>query len=234
MAAPAPGGASPQLASLVRRGAALAIDMCIAVCVSAFAFFFLSLAVPLDAEGAKLPVFAIVIAAGLYVVCGRDHVLPSPGRWVFGLRLVRLAGPTLKPATVVAPSSKREEANRAVWAVITIALSSGLAVFGLAQALKSTLVFRAVLDFTALGQPIEAATAGVPRLASVPRALLIGSQSAYVQVSAEWGAGRGVLDFFLARDRRGEWRVIRAREGEPTAYGNYSLAVAEAEVPKPP
>ena len=224
------------IASLLRRGTGIAVDLCLAVGVGALAFYAISLAVPLDSSSAKFPISAVMLLVIAYVAVGRNALI-SPGRQLLRLRLARLPGPVPglygKAVTVHVDPEPKDEATQTTRACLAVALSTVLTILCLGAALQTTTVFQAVERHTQQTEPLKAKYGSPPSLSTIPRTLLIAPTSGYIQVSANWGEQRGVLEFFLSREPRGRWQIDLVRETEPHSFGNYSLGTAESEIPKP-
>ena len=236
-------------ASLLRRGAALAVDLCFSVCGAALALDVLSFLVPLDEERAALPILAVVGALAAYVLWFRDRGASrsggapwyglSPGRRLLRLALVPAAGPRrfVRPVTVTmaeAPGAASETV-RTLRAVLLGVAASLVAVFLLGHAVSRTTVFLAVQGYAHDARPfVEERGGGAPRLATIPSSLLIGRSRAYVRVDAEWeGNDSGdSLEFFLERGD-GAWQVVETRIGEPAFLRKYALSAPDADVPAP-
>ena len=236
------------VASLLRRGAALAVDVCFALLAVAVAIYLLSFHVPIDTDRAQGPIFALFGLLALYIVWLRDRGASRPGgglrfglsggRGLLALRLVPVAGPRrfIRPVTVADSVDPQGETMRIVRAVLLGVAASLVALMLLGHAVSRTVVFRAVEDHAAQHAPIVASAGPAPELAGVPSALVVGRTRAYVRVDAEWG-DRGdrdasPLEFFLERGA-GEWRVAEVRVGEPSWLPDYALFAPDEEVPTP-
>ena len=232
------------IASLLRRGAALAVDLCFALLAVASAINLLSLHVAIDSEEATGPVFALFGLLLVYIVWLRDRGASRPGgglrfglsigRWFLGLRLVPVAGPRrfTRPVTVADSLRTEGETMRILRAVLLGVAASLVALLLLGHAVSRTIVFRAVVDHAAQHAPFEAERGSSPELAGVPSALVVGKTRAYVRVDAEWGERSDPLEFFLVRDA-GEWQVAEVRIGEPSWFRDYALSAPDADVPVP-
>ena len=240
-------GVRRPVASLLRRGAALAIDVCFgllgaAIMIDVFAFF-----VPIDTESASGFLFAIFGLLAVYIVWLRDRGASRPGggfrfglsagRWLLGLRLVPVAGPRrlIRPVTVADSERTDGETMRIVRAVLIGVMASLIALLLLAHAVSRTVVFLAVRDHAGRHPPLAAERGSDPELASLPSSLIVGRSRAYVQVDAEWGERGDPLDFFLVRDG-GEWKVTEVRIGRPAWFrvdSPYQLGAQDAQVPVP-
>ena len=232
------------VASLLRRGAALAVDLCFALLAVAIAINVLSFHVPIDTDRAAGPMFSLFGLLVVYIVWLRARGASRPGgglrfglsvgRWLLALRLVPVAGPRrfTRPVTVADTVGAEGETMRIVRAVLLGVAASLVALLLLGYAVSRTVVFRAVEDHAAQHAPFAAERGAVPELAGVPSALVVGKTRAYVRVDAEWGDRGDPLEFFLARDAAG-WRVAEVRIGESSWLRNYALAAPDTEVPTP-
>ena len=118
------------VASLLRRGAALAVDLCFALLAVAIAIDVLSFHVPIDTDRAAGPMFSLFGLLVVYIVWLRDRGASRPGgglrfglsvgRWLLALRLVPVAGPRrfTRPVTVADTVGAEGETMRIVRAVL--------------------------------------------------------------------------------------------------------------------
>lgn len=226
------------VASMIRRGGALAVDLCIGVLVAMALLWLLSQRLPLDSDDAGLPIVGVVLLVGFYLIWARDHIVPSVGRYVFALYLVRVGagvpGVLARPITVYDVTSMRDEYAR-VGAAVALALTASMisVVLG-AHGLTSTSVYRAAAAFAERTEPFSNELGTPPRLEDLPRALLIGEAHAFVHIGATWGTQVGGIDFFLSRSRkRDPWTVQAVRRVEQRFHGRYGLKVPDDEVPRP-
>ena len=241
------GGERRPVASLLRRGTALAVDIFFGLLVVAIAIDALSYFVPLDTDQAVGPMVAPFGLLAAYILWFRDRGATrpggglrtglSPGRWLLGLRLVPVAGPRrlTRPVTVADGVGAEGETMRIVRAVLLGIAASLVSLMLLGHALSRTVVFRTVVDHAARNAPFAAERGGAPELAGIPSALLIGlSQTrAYVRVDATWGERGDPLEFFLER-ADDEWRVTVVRIGGPGwRLPDYALSAPDADVPTP-
>ena len=232
------------VASLLRRGAALAVDLCFALLGVSLLVNALSFAVPLDTERATGPLLGIFFVLGAYILWVRDRGASRPGgtlrhglsvgRWFLGLRLVPVAGPRrfTRPVTVAERSSPEGETMRIIRAVLLGVAATLVALFLLGLATSRTMVFTAVVDYAQQAAPFAAERGGDPELASIPSALLVSRSRAYVRVDTEWRDASDPLEFFLAREA-GEWRVVEVRIGKPELIPDYALYAPDSRVPAP-
>ena len=232
------------VASLLRRGAGLAIDLCFGLFAVAVAIDVLSFFVPIDSDRATGPMFGLFGLLLAYIVWLRDRGASRPGgglrfglslgRWLLGLRLVPVEGPRrfTRPVTVADTTGREGETLRIVRAVLLGVAASLVALVLLGHAVSRTVVFRAVEDHAARHAPLAAERGSDPILAEVPSALVVGATRAYVRVNAEWGDRADPLEFFLAREA-GAWTVAEVRIGESSWFRNYALHAPDAEVPTP-
>ena len=241
------------VASLLRRGAALAVDVCFALLAVAVAIYLLSFHVPIDTDRAQGPMFALFGLLALYIVWLRDRGASRPGgrlrfglsggRGLLALRLVPVAGPRrfIRPVTVADSVDPQGETMRIVRAVLLGVAASLVALMLLGHAVSRTVVFRAVEDHAARPAPFAARglrgeRGAAPELAGVPSALVVGRTRAYVRVDAQWSdrgdRGPSPLEFFLTRGA-GEWRVAEVRVGDPSWLPDYALFAPDEEVPAP-
>ena len=240
----AEGGRRP-VASLLRRGAALAVDLCFALLGVAIAIDVLSFHVPIDTDRAAGPMFSLFGLLVVYIVWLRDRGASRPGgglrcglsagRWLLALRLAPVAGPRrfTRPVTVADAADAEGDTMRIVRAVLLGVAASLVALLLLGHAVSRTVVFRVVEEHAALHAPFAAERGAAPELAAVPSALVVGKTRAYVRVDAEWGdRGASPLEFFLERGA-GEWRVAEVRVGEPSWFRDYALSAPDTEVPTP-
>ena len=232
------------VASLLRRGAGLAVDLCFALLAAALALVALALVVPLDTDGAAGPIFAIFGVLAVYILWLRDRGASRPGRslrhglsvgrWLLGLRLVPVIGPRrfVRPVTVADSPTGQGETMRVVRAVLLGVVASLVALLLLGQAVSRTLVFGIVVEHAEEHQPFATERGAGPTLASVPSALVVGRTRAYVRVDARWTQGADPLEYFLERDA-GRWQVAGVRIGEPSWLPDYKLSAPDAAVPVP-
>lgn len=229
-------GEQRPIASMLRKGTAIAVDLSLAVAIASVCFGIVSWFTPLDDAAAKAPIGVIVVVAMIYLVWGRDRFY-SPGRKIFRLQLARLPGnvPGLLGRSVSVhidfepPDDKRPTAF-SICLIAAMTIAAGVA---LAAGLSSTHIFRAVQEYAA-AQPSLAARGGrIPELASLPRALLIGKERGFVQVSARWGEEVDVLDFYLTRKQR-RWTVVAVEPTKLRQLANYSLGAAPDDIPAMP
>lgn len=239
-------GVRRPVASLLRRGTALAIDICFALLAAGIAIDVLAYFVPVDtaaASGFMLPIFGFL---AVYIVWLRDRGASRPGggfrfglsvgRWLLGLRLVPVAGPRrlIRPVTVADSERTEGETMRIVRAVLVGVMASLVALLLLGHAVSRTVVFLTVRDHAERHPPLAAERGSDPELASFPSSLIVGRSRAYVQVDAEWGDRGDPLDFFLVRDGGG-WKVAEVRVGRSAWFraNPYLLDAQDADVPAP-
>lgn len=232
------------VASLLRRGAALAVDLCFAILAAALALNALSYLVPLDTDRATGPILAVFGVLAVHILWLRDRGASHPGRglrfglsvgrWLLGLRLVPVRGPRrfVRPVTVADGTDAAGETTRIIRAVLLGVAASLVAMLILGHAVSRTVVFATVDDYVQEHPPFAAERGGRPVLASFPSALVVGRSRAYVRVDATWAASDDALEFFLERDAAG-WEVARVRIATAFALPNYALAAPDAEVPVP-
>ena len=237
-------GVRRPVASLLRRGAGLAIDLCFGLLAVAIAIDVISFFVPIDTDRATGPMFALFGLLLAYIVWLRDRGASRPGgglrfglsvgRWLLGLRLVPVEGPRrfTRPVTVAETAGTEGETLRIVRAVLLGVAASLVALVLLGHAVSRTVVFRVVEDHAARHAPLAAERGSDPVLAEVPSALVVGKTRAYVRVNAEWGDRVDPLEFFLERGA-GAWKVAEVRIGESSWFRNYALHAPDAEVPAP-
>ena len=226
------------VASLIRRGGALAVDLCIGVLVAMAILWLVSLRIPLDSDDAGLPILGVVLLVGFYLIWARDHILPSVGRYVFALYLVRMGagvpGVLIRPITVYDVASMRDEYARVGAAVALVLTASMVSVVFGAHGLTSTSVYKSVVAFAERTEPFSNEMGQSPVLEDLPRAVLIAEDRAFVHIGAAWGEQSGGIDFFLERGRkRDPWKVKAVRRVEQRLYGQYGLNVSPDEVPRP-
>ncbi len=232
------------VASLIRRGAALAVDLCFAILAAALAIDALSFAVPLDTDRATGPILAIFGVLAVHILWLRDRGASHPGRalrhglsigrWLLGLRLVSVIGPRrfARPITVTDEPEGPGETKRIIRAVLLAVAASLVAMLLLGHAVSRTVVFIAVRNHAEQFQPFAPERGSVPELAAIPSALVVGRSRAYVRVNAQWGERADPLEFFLERSTGG-WKVAKVRIGEPAWLRNYALFAPDTEVPAP-
>ena len=237
-------GEQRPIASLLRRGAGFAVDLCFGLLAVAIAIVVLSFYVPIDTDRATGPMFTLFGLLVVYIVWLRDRGASRPGggfrfglsvgRWFLGLRLVPVAGPRrfTRPVTVADTAGKEGETLRIVRAVLLGVAASLVALLLLGHAVSRTVVFRTVEGHAAQHAPFAQERGSDPVLAGVPSALVAGKTRAYVRVDAQWGDRGDPLEFFLVRDA-GEWRVDEVRIGESSWLRDYALHAPDAEVPVP-
>ena len=239
-------GVRRPLASLLRRGAALAIDVCFALLAAGLAIDVLAFFVPIDTAAASGFMFAIFGILAVYIVWLRDRGASRPGggfrfglsggRWLLGLRLVPVAGPRrlIRPVTVADSERTEGETMRIVRAVLIGVMASLFALVLLAHAVSRTVVFLTVRDYAERHPPLAAERGSDLELASLPSSLIVGPSRAYVQVDAEWDGRGDPLDFFLVRDGGG-WKVAEVRVGRSAWFraNPYLLGAEDADVPAP-
>ena len=237
------------VASLLRRGAALAVDLCFAVFGAALALDAISFLVPLDTERAVPSILAVAGGLAVYVVWLRDRGASRPGgglryglslgRRLLRLALVPVAGPRrlARPVTVV-EAAGGADTMRTLRAVLLGVASSLAALALLGHAVSRTTVFLEVRSYSDQARPFAAERGGTPRLAAIPSSLLVGRSRAWVRVDAQWegeGAGAGSgdpIEFFLER-AKGRWQVVEARIGEPAFLRKYALSAPDSDIPTP-
>ena len=232
------------VASLIRRGAALAVDLCFAILAAALAIDALSFAVPLDTDRATGPILAIFGVLAVHILWLRDRGAAPPGRaprhglsigrWLLGLRLVPVIGPRrfARPITVTDEPDGPGETKRIIRAVLLAVAASLVAMLLLGHAVSRTVVFIAVRNHAEQFQPFAPERGSVPELAAIPSALVVGRSRAYVRVDAQWGERADPLEFFLERSTGG-WKVAKVRIGEPAWLRNYALFAPDTKVPVP-
>ncbi len=232
-------GEQRPLASLLRRGAALAVDVCFAVLAGALVLDAVSFRIPLDSARASTPILAVFGVLAFYILWLRDRGAPGPGpslgRRFLGLRLARVAGPLrfARPVTIAdGPPGAQDDTRRTLRAALLAVAASLAALFFMGDAVSRTTVFLAVRGH------VERAE-GAASVAAIPTALLAGRTRAYVRVKADWDGGGearggGPFEFFLERAGPGApWQVVHVRPGGSTWMRDYSLSVPDAEVPAP-
>ena len=235
------------VASLLGRGAALAVDLCFAVCGAALALDLVSFVVPLDTDRAVAPIFTVVGALAAYILWLRDRGVPPPGggpRWglslgrrLLGLALVPVAGPRrlARPVTVsvVEAAKTGDDTARVLRAVLLGVGASLVAVLLLGHAVSRTTVFLAVQSHTHHARPFAAERGGAPRLAAIPSSLLVGRRRAYVRVDAKWGGGGAgdPLEFFL--ERTGDGGERRRRGGGDGGADDQAWRVVATRIGEP-
>ena len=232
------------VASLLRRGAALAVDLCFAILAAALAIDALSFAVPLDTDQATGPILAIFAVLAVHILWLRDRGASHPGaslghglsvgRWLLGLRLVPVAGPRRisRPVTVADTAGAEGETMQIIRAVLLGVAASLVALLFLGHAVSRTVVFLTVENHAEQFRPFAAERGSEPELAAIPSALVVGRSRAYVRVDAEWGDRSDPLEFFLERSA-GQWKVAEVRIGTHAWLRNYALSAPDAEVPVP-
>ena len=224
------------IASMLRKGTAVAIDLGLIVAFASICFGVISWFIPLDDAKAKLPISTVVFAATFYVVVGRNRWY-SAGRRILRLKLVPLPGRAasfFNKAISVHIDPKPPEDNSALaFALCLIGISTGMAALSLAAALTTTHIFKTVQEHAA-AQPSALLRNGLaPELSPLPRALLISPYKGYVQVGATWGTEVDVLDFYLNRRSSKEaWVVTGVKVAESRILGDYSLGAIATDVPE--
>ena len=224
------------IASMLRKGTAVAIDLGLIVAFASMCLGVISWFIPLDDAKAKLPISTVVFAATFYVVVGRNRWY-SAGRRILRLRLVPLPGRAasfFNKAISVHIDPKPPEDNSALaFALCLIGISTGMALLSLAAALATTHIFKTVQEHAA-AQPSALLRNGLgPDLSPLPRALLISPYKGYVQVGASWGTETDVLDFYLSRRSSKErWVVTGVKVAESRILGDYSLGAIATDVPE--
>ncbi len=222
-------------ASMLTKGVAVAVDLSLTVGLASLLFYLISTQVPLDTPGARTPIGLGVAAAFVYLVFGRDYWV-SPGRRIYRLTLVRLQGnvPGLFGRRIsVHIDPEPDKGNEPLAkAILVIALSTVLTVLCLAGALTTTAMFVTVQDYVQGRQPIARGPTSEVSLSSLPRALLAGTRRGYVQVDATTESGRVTIAFYLSRSGRG-WSVEHAQTTTRLMFANYSLGIADKEIPSP-
>lgn len=225
------------VASLLRKGTAIAIDLSLSVAAASVCFGMLSWFTPLDDAAAKPPIGVIMMAALCYVAFGRNH-LPSLGRRILRLKLVKLPGRVgsifNRAISVHIDHEPPDENGPLALSLCLIAAATLAAAVALSAALSTTHVFRAVEAYVEARPPDIVRDGVVPTLSNLPRALLIGKLRGFVQVSADWGHEVDVLDFYLTRDAKDRWRVAAVRSTDERVLGNYSLGAPEKDIPVHP
>ena len=223
-------------ASMLTKGAAVAVDLSLTVGIASLSFYLISTQVPLDTPAARTPIGLGIAVAFAFLVFGRDHLF-SPGRQIFRLALVRLPGnvPGLfgRSMSVHQDSVPDRGSQPLVKAMLVIVLSTSLSMFSLAASLTTTRMFKTVHEYAQSHQIIAGAAPGTAVLSTLPRALLVGQERGYVQVDARGPAGTTTVEFFLRRDHR-RWRVGAARETAPSMSANFSLGTSDKDIPSLP
>lgn len=223
-------------ASMLTKGVAVAVDLCLTVSVAALAFYLISTRLPLDDAAARTPIWAVLGLALAYLVIGRDHVF-SPGRQLLRLVLVRLPGnvPGLfgRSISVHMDEEPDRSPRHLTRPLLVVTLASVLAVLGLGGALTTTRLYTTVKQYVLSGEPVSDMTDRVESLSTVPRALLMNRKRGYVQVDGKTGSGRVTLEVFTVRDGV-RWRVVLARPTTSKRVADYSLGAPESDIPLPP
>ena len=232
------------VASLLRRGAALAVDLCFAILAAALAIDALSFVVPLDTDQATGPILAIFAVLAVHILWLRDRGASHPGaslghglsvgRWLLGLRLVPVAGPRrfTRPVTVSDLANADGETVRIIRAVLLGVAASLVALLFLGHAVSRTVVFLTVENHAEQYRPFAAERGSEPELAAIPSALVVGRTRAYVRVDAKWGDRGDPLEFFLERSA-GQWKVAEVRIGAHAWLRSYALSAPDGDVPVP-
>ncbi|MBT6272992.1 MAG: hypothetical protein HOI95_02530 [Chromatiales bacterium] len=224
------------LASLLRRGTVIAVDLTLTVAAASIFFGLISLIMPLDGQAARMPIMGVMLGVLVYLVWGRDYA-GSLGRAMFRLRVARMPGPVPglfgRKVAVHCDMPPVITNRQTLSAVVVIFASSSLAAAMLGVALTTTHVFKVVERYAQNSTSLANQLGASPTLSNVPRALLIGKERSYVQISAIWSDSAGVLEFFLIRDGR-DWDVVHARQIEGSMLANYALAIQDDEIPHPP
>jgi hypothetical protein len=230
------------VAGIVRRGGALAVDLCISILGGMSSMWLLSRITPLDGRDAQAAIVTILIVVGFYLLIGRDRFIPSVGRIVFSLHLVRpgsaatsgVAHRLARPLIVYDVADARDEFTRTIVGIGVVTISSLLAMFVFAHALRTTHVFQAVSAYVERVQPFVDEHGTAPQLDELPSSVLIGKHKSYVLVQTQWGEQKGALEFFLDKARsRDPWIVSSVQKTEPRFLGNYGLKTPDAKVPTP-
>ena len=223
------------IASMLRRGTAVSVDLCLAVALGSLGFYVISTFTPLDGDSANTPVLLVMGVVIAYVAWGRNR-FRSPGRSMFRLRLARLPGPGPgllgRSVTVHTDPEPVQDSSQLYAAIIAIILCTLSASLLLGIALANTTVYQSVKGYTIGRQPLARERGGSVTLGGLPRAVLIGRQRAYVQATAEWPDSTGVLEFFLARRPNG-WVVTQARVAEEPMFAHFALSIADEDIPAP-
>jgi hypothetical protein len=223
-------------APLLVRTTAIAVDLCISVAFGSIAYALISLYAPLDTAAAKMPMLVVIVGVVIYLAWGRNR-FHSVGRSLHALMLFRpegrIPGIRGRPLTVYIAAEPEVSNKPLVLSILVIVAMSILAALALAQALSSTRVFQVVQLHAESAQPFQKRYGARLTLSPLPRALLIGEQKAYAQVSASWGDTQRLLDFHLSRVS-GAWQVVSVAEGVPGRFANYALAAPDDEMPPVP
>jgi hypothetical protein len=230
------GGERLALASLLRRGTVIAVDLTLTVAVASVLFGLISLTMPLDGQGARAPILGVMLAVLVYLVWGRDYA-GSLGRALFRLRVARLPGPVPglfgRKVAVHRDMPPVITNHQSLSAVVVILAASILAAVMLGMALTTTHVFKVVERYAQNSTTLADQLGASPKLSVLPRALLIGKERSYVQISAVWSNTAGVLEFFLSREGR-IWDVVHVQQSKASMLANYALAIEDDEIPRPP
>jgi hypothetical protein len=224
------------IASLLRKGTAIAIDISLCVAMAAMCFGLVSWFMPLDDPQAKGPIGVVVFVAMAYVVFGRDRIF-SPGRRLLRLKLTKLPGRVSslfsRSVSVHIDPVPSEDNSPLAFSVCLIGFATIAAGLALAASLSGTHVFAAVHEYVQKNPSAVARNGQAPVLSSLPRALLISKTRGYVQVSAAWGESKEVFDFYLKR-AESQWTVVAVEPTKQPTLGNYSLGALDKDIPTKP
>ena len=220
-------------ATLLVRFSAIALDLCVVATVCTLAFALMSITTPADVPAAQMPILLILLAAGVYIGWGRNR-FASVGRALFKLQVARVAGPGGLPGRMVTVQADAQPLNggRALGIAIGVmTCCATIATLALTQVLGSTTVFATVTLHAQSSPPFAQQHRAPPVLASLPNALLIGEQRAYVQIAVNWADKAGLLDYYLLR-REGRWQVQAVEHAREPLFARYTLKTRDEDIPK--
>ena len=224
------------IASLLRKGTAIAIDLSLTVALASLCFGALSWFVPLDDANAKAPIGLIVLDAMAYIIFGRDRVY-SAGRHILRLKLAKLPGRAAslfnRSISVHIDPAPSEDNSALAFSLCLIGFATVAAAIALSAALATTHIFTAVHQYVQSHPAAVSRNGLTPALSQLPRALLVGKTRGYVQVSGAWDDKKEIFDFYLKRDR-GDWVVTAVEIAQKPLLGDYSLGALEKDIPTKP
>ncbi|MCB1739220.1 MAG: hypothetical protein KDK91_02545 [Gammaproteobacteria bacterium] len=232
-------------ASLLRRIVAFAVDLTMALAIGAVALLCISLLAPLDSPEARLPRGLVFFLAAVYMLWGRDHGLPTPGRRALQLQLVLLPGPLpqalRRPLTVETGHDRETHGKQIGNAVILSGACTMLAAAALVASLHSTQVYAVARGYLASPAFVEQHGSGAA-LSPLAQSMLVAKHHAFLRANVEWPTDAdgsatddrpASLAFFLSRRSTDTpWQVTAVEPAQTLWQGKYGLSVADRDVPR--
>ena len=224
------------IASLMKRCVALAVDLSVMIMCCSLGMLAVSRFVPLDRPAAGGAILLIVGAAAFYMVIARDRYLPSLGRTVFGLTIVKMAGPLPaffdRTITVHIDENTKSRAGDSLKAVLIATLASCVAAVSLVLSLTTTDILGAAKLYTTRSAEWGQTFGHDASLATLPQALVIGKRRGFLRIGVERSANMQAAAFYLQRVGNGRWQVESVVPAHSSWEAQYSLKVADKDVPR--